>query len=86
MEEKEFLVFFGERRTVVKVPKDGTSQDIVTAAITQFGSESVSRRPLLQLWSAKWDSWVDITEDQVLPDMSKIKLIPQTETSSEVGH
>ena len=83
MEEKELLVCFDERRTVLKVPRDGTSEDILTVVIAKFGSEAVSRRPILQLWSSRW---VDLQEEQVVPDMSKIKLIPQMETSSEVGH
>ena len=61
------------------MPGDAGRTDVLQVVQQEYG-EAVAGEPLLQLWSAEWDSWVDMREGDAVPPMSKVRVIAGVST------
>lgn len=70
----------------MEIPKDidVTRATAKTAAHAEFG-DVISSHPLLQIWSQEWDSWIDLRDDDEVPSMSKLLILPQMEDLAQVS-
>ena len=67
----------------MEIHSDVNRATVESAARAEFG-DAISSRPLLQIWSQEWDSWVDLRDDDAVPSMSKILILPQLEDLAQV--
>ena len=83
MMSKKLLLCFGENRRPADIASDGGLAAIKAAAYREFG-DAISDSPLIQIWSSEWNSWVDLRDEDGVPAMAKINVLPQLEDLSQV--
>lgn len=81
MDVKKLLLHFGNRRTPVQIPANGGKPAIEEAARTVF-SLDVAQNLMLQIWSSEWDSWVDMSDTDEVPSMSKVLIVAEVQQAT----